>query len=438
MRPALSAVFLLFASVSLISHKMSVQSSPVAVSLPVARYDHFKLWQMHIETEDQLQMMLELEKRGMGIDFIGHVRKTGQSLTILVPSHLVANIADLFKRCNLRNNILLENIQENIDEQQKAVKPKDTKGAEMDWDHYYQLDTLMDYLQHLSDTYSFITLLEIGHSYEGRPIRGIKIAKDNGKIKSAVFVEGGIHAREWISPATSTYLINQLLTSTVPEVQDLLNDFDWFFFPVTNPDGYAYTYDVDRLWRKNRKPYGLYVGVDLNRNFNASWGGPGSSTDPSQFDFAGSGPNSEPEVKVLSDFLTANRQTSRIDAFISLHSYSQLIMFPYGHTEEHIDNYDDLKAIGEKAKEAIKACHGKDYEAGSIIETIYPSSGGSMDWVAAELAIKFAYTVELRGDKSSTDMFILPADQITPVGEEMTAAFVAMFKEAKARDYFKH
>ena len=402
----------------------------------MARYDNYHLWQVHIKTEEQLEVLKELEKRNLGIDFIGHVRKTDQKLTILVPAGKVADIDDLCRRYKIGNRVLLPNIQDNIDKQRLDVKPKDTKGSEIDWHHYYHWDTLMDYLQVQQDKYDFVSLLDIGTSFEGRPIRGLKIAKNPDKKKTSVFIEGGIHAREWISPATVTYLINQLLTSTDPAVQQLTEDFNWLFFPVVNPDGYVYTFDYDRLWRKNRKPYGLFVGVDLNRNFDSNWNGAGSSGDPLQFDFSGSGPNSEPEVKAISDFLTANRENLRIDTFISLHSYSQLIMFPYGHTEERVANYEDLKAIGTRAKDAIKACHGKDYQTGSIIETIYPSSGGSSDWVRHALDIKISYTFELRGPSDSTDMFILPADQITPVGEETLAAFLAMFDEAKKRGYF--
>lgn len=414
----------------LIAANMSSSAGEISA---VARYDHYKLWRMHIETEEQLEVMKELERRNLGIEFIGHVRKTDQQLTILVPARAAYDMADVFRRYKMTNEVLVENMQEVIDRQREDVKPKETKGAEMDWTHYFHLQSLMDYLSYVSEKHSCVTLLEIGRSFEDRPIQGIKISKGPGR--TAVFVEGGIHAREWISPATVTYLINQLLTSTVPEIQALANDYDWYFFPVVNPDGYFHTFEVDRLWRKNRKPYGLFVGVDLNRNFDSNWNGSGSSADPLQFDFAGSNFNSEPEVKCLSAFLAENKASQRIETFISLHSYSQLIMFPYGHTEVPVDNYADLKAIGEAAAAAIKARHGQEYKSGSINETIYPSSGGSSDFVRS-LGIQISYTFELRPAPDATEMFILPASQITAVGEETTAAFVALMKEAKARGYY--
>lgn len=51
-----------------------------------------------------------------------------------------------------------------------------------------------------------------------------------------------MHAREWIGPATSTYILNQLLTSTDASIKSIAENYNWYIFPVTNPDGYTYTH----------------------------------------------------------------------------------------------------------------------------------------------------------------------------------------------------
>lgn len=142
----------------------------------------------------------------------------------------------------------------------------------MDWDHYFHLETIHAWLDDLAVKYKgIVTVLDIGRSYEGHTLKGIKLShKPNN---TAVFIEGGIHAREWISPATTTFLLNQLLTSNDPRVQDIAQNWDWFFFPVINPDGYKYTIEGDRMWRKSRHPTGLCRGIDLNRNWNTYWNG---------------------------------------------------------------------------------------------------------------------------------------------------------------------
>lgn len=297
------------------------------------------------------------------------------------------------------------------------------------------METIYAWLDDLCEKYKgIVTPINVGNSFEGNPIKGVKLSHKANN--TAVFVEGGIHAREWISPATSTFILNQLLTSKDEGVQNIAQNFDWIFFPVINPDGYKYTFESDRMWRKTRQPVGLCRGTDLNRNWNSAWNQTGSSPDPCAYDYAGSRVFSEPEAEQLSKYLESVVKPFHIQTYISLHSYSQLVMFPYAHTAEKAENYDDLKAIGLKTIEAIGKRYDTHYRSGSVHETIYPSSGSSHDYVYSELKIPISFTFELRGPPNSTDMFILPADQIEPVGWETLDGFVALLKEAKERGYY--
>ncbi|XP_055586732.1 zinc carboxypeptidase-like [Uranotaenia lowii] len=399
-----------------------------------ARYDHFRLVRVWLETEQQVTAMQELENRSDSYAFMGHARHPNQNLTIMVGPQKIAEMADLLDRFDIRGTVLLNNIQDLIDREQATIKAKGTPPEQFDWIHYFHLDTIHKWLDLQASKYPFLTVIPLQASYESNLIKGIKMSKKEGN--TAVFVECGIHAREWISPAVCTYLLNELLTSEVPEVRDLADNFDWFFFPVVNPDGYKYTFESDRLWRKNRKPYGLCRGVDLNRNFASDWNGIGASSDPCAYDFAGGAEASEPETQVLQKFLKENVGPSRIKTYFSMHSFSQLIMFPYGYTTDKVNNYEDLKAIGESGSEAILRTHGQKYVSGAMIETIYPSSGDSVDWVYAECGVPVAYTFELRGPPESTNLFVLPAEEIIPTGQEILAAYIAMLNTARNLGYY--
>lgn len=329
------------------------------------------------------------------------------------------------------------NFQANIDAVDKTVKPANTSANDFDWRHYYHLETIYAWLDHLCDKYStIIKPLDVGRSYEGVPIKGVKLSHKANN--TAIFIEGGIHAREWISPATATFILDKLLTSENDTVKDIAQNFDWIFFPVINPDGYKATFEKDRMWRKTRQPFGLCRGTDLNRNWNSAWNKTGSSPDPCAYDYAGPKVYSERESEQISKFLEGIVKPDRVQTYISLHSYSQLLMFPHGYTSEKAANYDDLKAIGEKAVEAIKTRYGTVYKSGSVYETIYPSSGSSHDWAYTDLKIPISYTFELRGPPTSPHMFILPAEQIEPVGWETLDGFIALLKEAKARGYYDY
>lgn len=279
-----------------------------------------------------------------------------------------------------------------------------------------------------------VSPLVAGQSYEGVSIRGVKISHKQNN--TAVFIEGGIHAREWISPSTVTYILNELLTSNDTKVHDIAENFDWIIFPVINPDGYKATFDSERMWRKTRQPFGICLGTDMNRNWDIYWNQTGSSADPCDYDFAGSAAFSEPEAKQLSEYILRIAESENIRTYLSFHSFSQLLMFPSGAISEKAYNYDDLKAIGEKSIEAIKQRYGTVYETGSVYDTIYPSSGSSHDWAYIKANIPIAYTFELRGPTNSSDMFILPAEQIRPTATETLDGVIALLNEARARGYY--
>lgn len=148
-------------------------------------------------------------------------------------------------------------------------------------------------------------------------------------------MEGLIHAREWISGATVTYILNELLFSTDPAVQDLAQNIDWHILPVTNADGYEYTRDSTRMWRKTRKPSSPTCwGVDPNRNFAYNWmtpdetGNPGASTNPCSDTFSGNSPFSEPETTAVQNYVTQHR--GEFDLYLAMHSYAHMFLHPLG------------------------------------------------------------------------------------------------------------
>lgn len=65
-----------------------------------------------------------------------------------------------------------------------------------------------------------------------------RISNGNAKNK-AIWIDGGIHAREWISPASVTYIINDLVENWDEQPQHIQN-INWYVLPVHNPDGYEY------------------------------------------------------------------------------------------------------------------------------------------------------------------------------------------------------
>lgn len=211
-----------------------------------------------------------------------------------------------------------------------------------------------------------VSTFSVGLSYEGRDIRGVKLNFDAGTEKKSIFFESMIHAYEWITPATTTWIINELLTSDEPDIRLLAERYEWYFVPVLNVDGYAYTWSTDRMWRKSRRPTKnvLCTGADLNRNWDVVFGS-SSPTNPCHSRYGGDFVFSEPEAEHLSNFL---KTVPRLVGYFAIHALGQFVMFPYAYTKERIETYDILHEIGLKGAEALTAKHGYVYEFGALNE----------------------------------------------------------------------
>ncbi|XP_034113301.1 zinc carboxypeptidase [Drosophila albomicans] len=413
-------------------------STSATTNVPVqARYDYTRIYNVELATAEQVKLFQSLEAASDSCSFMGHARAPGQKLTIMVAGQKVADFDDLLHSYNVSHRILNYNFQELIDASYAEVAPNNTPAAEFDWKRFFQLESIYGWLEkQAQDHPGVVTVLDLGSSTQGLPIKGVRIAFGLENVTS-VFVESGIHAREWIAPATATYFIDQLLHATDPAVKSLARSHNWFIFPAVNPDGYQYTFNGDRMWRKNRNLFGICRGVDLNRNFPLSWNSTGASGNPCHYDFSGPSAASEVETQRIIQFLEARAESDRVRTYLALHSYSQLIMFPYGHSAERVENYSDLKEIGQKASDRIKEISGRVYKSGSIYETIYPSSGGSKDWAHGQLKIPITFTFELRGPPESEELFILSAKEIEPTAREAFAAVQTILDEAAKRGYYQ-
>lgn len=120
-----------------------------------------------------------------------------------------------------------------------------TSAGERDFSHYWNFDEIEEYIEFLSKTTKlFVKKILIGTSYEGRPIHALTISLDEivGNLP-ILFIDSGIHAREWAGHMSVLYLLNQLVENYSENI-DLLNGVDWVVVPVVNPDGYVYTHET--------------------------------------------------------------------------------------------------------------------------------------------------------------------------------------------------
>ncbi|CAH2086138.1 unnamed protein product [Euphydryas editha] len=354
------------------------------------------------------------------------------SAQVIVAPELESIFLELTRKAQMNTTVLYNDISEVIRSEKPQNTRKNRKG--FSWDAYYDVDDIYAYLSNVSRTYPQWTELIVGgKTYEGRQIRGIRIntpAKE-GVEKPVFFIESGIHAREWIAPATTTYFINQLLTSSNRNITRLRDQFDWRIFPTVNPDGYHYSYVFDRYWRKTRSiSYNGCIGADPNRNWDYNWGQYSTSTNPCDYQlYAGSRPFSEIETRTLSSYIS---DIDNLLFYVAFHSYASLLLIPYSDSTEHVHNYEDLIEVGKTSLDYGSGLNKGRYKGpATAAEAIYKVSGGSMDWVRYAFNTPLVYTYELRGSS-----FHWPAEKIPEQGDEVTQMILGLADGAKNLGYY--
>ncbi|XP_067654053.1 carboxypeptidase B-like [Haliotis asinina] len=261
----------------------------------------------------------------------------------------------------------------------------------------------------------------------------VEITGGYSSNKKSIFIEAGMHAREWISPASAMYFIDRLLhrRESDADANYLYNYFNWYIVPVSNPDGYEYSHTNNRYWRKNRNQVstcGSSRGVDLNRNFDSMWGGSGSSGICSSDLYRGPAVFSEIESQNIRDKVQEiKRRGETIHAYLSIHAFSQLLLTPYGfQNNTYPPNYDYILDITNKARAAILNSDGKTYRVGTPAEILYSADGGSHDWARLTENIQYAMTYELRPDSGGLGGFVLPPGEIAPCSKEVWDSLYAI------------
>ena len=203
---------------------------------------------------------------------------------------------------------------------------------------YHTYEQVVEELHQVAATYPDLTHLSTaGDSIEGRPIYALKIS-DNAAVdedEPEVLLFALTHAREHLTVEMALYII-QFLTEGYGQdgaITNLVNEREIWILPNVNPDGDVYDVSAGyyRSWRKNRRlNIDGTMGVDLNRNYSYQWGCcGGSSGTPGDYTYRGTAPFSEPESVAIRDFVLAHPD---ITASISFHTYSELILWPYGYT----------------------------------------------------------------------------------------------------------
>ena len=287
---------------------------------------------------------------------------------------------------------------------------------------YYTLAEIESVLDQMQAAYpNLITgRTSLGTTIQGRSIWWVRISDNAGvdENEPEVRIDSLHHAREPQGMQTTLWFMLYLLEEygSDPLATYLVDEREIYFVPCVNPDGYEYNRQIapngGGLWRKNRRNNGGgSFGVDLNRNYPFQWGFDnfGSSPDPDSEVYRGAGAASEPEVLAMTAFISGRSFTTAL----SVHTYSNLWLGPWGYDELFPANQAQYDEVGDLAVEFSGYVHGPAsivlYEANGITVDYDHGQHGTLSW-----------TPEIG---SSDDGFWPPQSRIVPLAEENLEAF---------------
>ena len=280
----------------------------------------------------------------------------------------------------------------------------------------------------------------IGRSYENRELWTAKISDNVGTDENEpeVLFTCNQHAREHLTVEMCLYLLKELTSkySTDARVKNLVDTREiWIVFMV-NPDGVEYDVATGayRSWRKNRQPNAgsQYVGTDLNRNWGYNWGCCGGSSGSTSSDtYRGPAAFSAPESRAVADFVLSRKLGGKqqIASHIDFHTYSELILWPYGFTTANTAaglTADDRNARATLGQQMAQTNGYTPMQASDL----YVTDGGIDDWLWGTERI-FTYTFEMY-PKSASGGGFYPPDEV--IGRETARNREAVLTFLEASD----
>jgi len=404
-----------FILILILSPNLSAQTDSVK------KPEYYKVSEVRIFINDKSDVT-ELRKQGLGFE---HIKMQDNYFDVLLDSVQI----DKLKKSVYPYEIIIDDVTKDYLERTKESreiiklkKPSQSSGFGYgSMGGFYTFSEVVAQLDIMRLLYpNLITVKDsIGATIEGRAIWAVKISDnpDVNENEPQIFYNSLIHAREPEGMMAVIYFMYYLLESygTDPEVTYLVDNREFYFVPVINPDGYVYNQSISAngggMWRKNLRNNGNGIfGVDLNRNFGYMWGYDdiGSSPDPSATEYRGTGPFSEPEIQAIRDFCNSHN-------FLicnNYHSFANSISSPWEYNSSQTpDSTIFISTLGLSSQ-----LNG--YNNWLDLPTSYETNGSVNDWMYGEQTTKskiFSYLTEVG---NNYDGFWPVPNRIFPIAEE--------------------
>lgn len=310
----------------------------------------------------------------------------------------------------------------------EEISTKDYPAKDAAYHNYAELTEKLNTLA--QNNPDIVRMSSVVKTQEGHDMWAVRITSDfnNASTKPATIFMGGHHAREHLSTEMALmlaqYLVDQYRAGN-QRIVSFVNSRDIHIIPMVNPDGMEY--DIKdgkyKMWRKNRTPNanGTY-GVDLNRNYGFQWGTGGSSSDPGNDTYKGTKPFSEIETTAVKNYIEAH---TNITVLLTIHTFSKLILYPWGHKYNPIETGADQKVHSVMAN---KMAEWNGYTPQQSSE-LYIASGDTTDWsYGAHKIISFTFELDPANNGFGGGGFYPGAGVIQPVFQKNIEPFLYLIE----------
>jgi hypothetical protein len=271
---------------------------------------------------------------------------------------------------------------------------------------------------------NIVSVFSVGLSYENREMWAAKISDHVGtdEAEPEVLYDALHHAREHLTTEEGLAILHLFADNygSDTQVTNLVDSREIYIVFEVNPDGGEWDIHTGNYlgWRLNRQPNpGFPVGTDLNRNYGYKWDCCGGSSDvPGSETYHGAAPFSAPETQRIRDFVQGRvvNGVQQIRTAISFHTYSELVLWPYGYTfndvpsDMTVDDHNVFTTLGTSMAQSTcmnpYGCFTPEQAS-----DLYITDGTSMDWLYGTFKL-FTFTIEMYPKGSCG--FYCPDEQI--------------------------
>lgn len=320
------------------------------------------------KSEKEMNFFKELQSKSsvLNVTIDKPPRRLNSSYVFSTPDCKLSKVLSLMQRFEISDYELLPTEVESKTEKYDYVRRLNVFDEDSVLKRYLSYNDSDEYIIIMAEKIKnsnpkvFVEIKVEGHTYENRVIKSITIMYRSKPKNPVIIMEAGIHAREWHAHSLGLYLLKKLADEAALDTDGLIYKASFVIIPGVNPDGYEFSRNENKMWRKTRKPTSSScIGVDGNRNFDVHWEIGQREINPCTEVYKGTKPFSEPETQVIKNVL--ERWRGQCKLFVSIHTYGNSIIYPWGWTTKSHPRKAEFQMIAQAGADAVFQATGSKF-----------------------------------------------------------------------------